>query len=229
MKTSVLAPAVALALAASVSPALAEEGTPPAPAAPAPPAERSLVFHRLELRPYAAWSFVPDSLTGASLGADMSIRLSRFFALGIDGDWYAPFNRSRGATPSYPLNASDYSADLDFYIVPWPASAAVGDEPGIFEPYFVGGAGFVRTRPVAVVPTRDFQDSTQWALTAGLGARVFVASYVAVDLEVRDLLYYQLFENSRTDTGPIFIYSPDTHLTNTIQVRLGMSFFLLGG
>ncbi len=203
--------------------------------------EDVLALHRIELRPYGGWAGVPNSVTGAFVGMDVAFRLSRFLALGVDVAWYAPFERSAGADPSYPLNETRWSGDLDAYIIPWPARARAGAETGAFEPYLLGGLGALRSRPIAVVdPTvRHFDDTTHVDLSIGAGVRVFVGARVAFTLEVRDLVYFERIENSLVGGGqgsigvppdtPDTWYAPNTRFTQAIQIRLGASFFVLGG
>ena len=69
---------------------------------------------------------------------------------------------------------------------------------------------------------------------------------MAISLELRDLMYFDKLENSRVATGPALApgqpgytansplnpatwYSPDSHPTSAFQLRLGVSFFVLGG
>jgi hypothetical protein len=197
-----------------------------------------LALHRLELRPYGGWAVVPNSVTGAFVGADVTFRFHRFFALGGDIAWYAPFNGAPGATPSYPLNETRGSADLDAYLVPWPARAHAGAAASAFEPYLLGGLGAVMSRPVSVVDPahrRFGDDNTLVDLCLGLGARVFVGERVAVTLELRDLLYFEKIESGAVAAGlngslnSTTWYEPRSHFTNAVQLRLGASFFLGGG
>jgi hypothetical protein len=191
---------------------------------------------RLELRPYAGWALVPNSVTGPFLGADIAFRLGGAVALGLDGAVYGPFSRSPGSQP-YPLNETRDSFDLDVSFYPWPARARP-DAAGSFEPYLLVGLGAVQTRPVPVVdPTdRSFQYNTEIDAGLGAGVRVFVAERIAFTLEVRDLLYFERVENSTIASGstgpssprnPALWYDPNTHFTNGVQMRLGVSFFAL--
>jgi hypothetical protein len=224
----------------SAAPAAAQEGE-------SAPHQRVLALHRMELRPYGGWAAVPNSVTGAFVGADVDFRLSRLLALGGDLAWYAPFERSAGEHPSYPLNETRWSVDLDVHIVPWPASARTGDAAGAFEPYLLGGVGALASRPIAVVDpgVRTFDSNTLATFCVGAGMRLFVAERVAVTLEVRDLMYFERLENGQIASGPSLgqgpqgtafgpldpstWYSPTSHFTNAIQARVGASFFLLGG
>jgi hypothetical protein len=193
-----------------------------------------LALHRLELRPYGGWAAVPNSVTGAFIGADTTFRLNRFFALGADLAWYGPFGTSAGERPAYPLNETLWSAGLDANLVPWPARARPGAAAGSFEPYLIGGLGAISTRPVPVVDpaNRRFDASNNLIdFCVGLGARVFVAERVALTFELRDLIYPEKIESafvSRSPQDPSAWSDTHSHITNAIQLRLGASFFVAG-
>ncbi len=204
----------------------------------------ALALDRLELRPYAGWAFVPNSVTGPFAGADVTFRLSPAIALGIDAAAYSPFDRSPGTNPSYPLNETRDSFDLDVAVFPWPAQVRRGLAAGAFEPYLLATAGALQSRPVPVVDPADrsFDYNTLVDLGFGAGVRVFATGGVAFTLELRDLLYFEKVENPRVPTGspseplsdamnprnPSTWYDANTHVTNAIQLRLGASFFVLG-
>jgi hypothetical protein len=193
-----------------------------------------LALHRLELRPYGGWAAVPNSVTGAFLGADVTFRLNRIFALGGDVAWYAPFEGAVGASPAYPLNKTQWSADLDAYFVPWPAHARSGAAAGAFEPYLIVGLGAIATRPISVIDpaNRHFDSNTNLVdLGGGLGVRLFLGDRVALALELRDLIYSEKIESgvaSRTSQDASAWYDARAHVTNAIQLRLGASFFVGG-
>jgi hypothetical protein len=200
----------------------------------------ALVLHRLELQPHVGWAATPESVTGAFVGVDASFRFSPLFALGVDADWYAPFNGSGGSHPTYPLNETRDSGSLDAFVYLWPARATSVSPLGELEVYLLGGAGFVQTRPVSVVDPaiRAFDDNTLVDLNVGVGARLFATDRLAIVLELRDLLYFDKVENpvvaigpgapgnTLSPTNPDTWYSPDTRFTNAVQLRLGGSFFL---
>jgi hypothetical protein len=203
---------------------------------------RVLAQNRLEFRPLGGWSIAPNSVTGAFVGADVAFRMGRFFALGVDAAWYAPFNGSAGVHPSYPLNESRWSADLDAYVVPWPARAGTSTAMGAFEPYVLGGLGVLAYRPIPVVDpaNRHFGDSNAVDLAFGVGVRLFLLERLAIALEVRDLIYFTRMENNAVAGGsttlpltdpnnpknPVAWYSPNTRLTNSVQVRLSANLFV---
>jgi hypothetical protein len=202
----------------------------------------ALAESRLELRPDIGWAAFPNSVTGPFVGVDIAFGLTPTFRLGVDAAWYEPFNRSAGSAPTYPLNEARDSIDLDFVVAPWPARSRRA-----FEPYLLGGAGVVQTRPIPVVDAahRSFDYNTLVNLELGAGVRFFVDQRIAVTLELRDLLYFEKIENIKVAQGaaatagqpgfansplnPASWYNPNTHFTNAIQLRLGASFFVFGG
>ena len=115
----------------------------------------------------------------------------------------APFSRLAGPHPSYPLNETAYSADLDAYFIVWPARARAGAAAGAFELYLLAGAGILATRPIAVVDPADcdFEDNRLAGFTLGAGARLFSGERVAVTLELRDSVYFEKIENREVPDG----------------------------
>jgi hypothetical protein len=136
----------------------------------APPHGDALTAGRLELRPYAAWAAIPNSVTGPFVGADVAFHLSPVVALGVDAAWYAPFNRSAGTAPAYPLNETRDSVDLDVSVSPWPAYRA-----GALEPYVLAGLGAQQSRPIGLEDpaNRSFSYNTLVDLAFGLGVHFF--------------------------------------------------------
>ncbi len=204
---------------------------------------RVLALNRLELRPSGGWAFAANSATGAFVGADVAFRMNRFFALGADAAWYSPFNGSAGAHPSQRVNESEWSADLDAYVVPWPAHARASTALGAVEPYVLAGIGILASRPIAVIdPAHRHFDSNNndIDLAVGVGLRVFLLERVAITLEVRDLIYFERVENPSVANGsttlpssdpnnpddPATWYDPAPHFVNSVQVRLGANIFV---
>jgi hypothetical protein len=148
--------------------------------------------------------------------------------------WYAPFEGNVGASPSYPLNETRGSADFDAYWVPWPARARPDAAAGAFEPYLLGGLGALWSRPVSVVDrtNRTFDsDNVLVDLCVGIGARLFVAEWAAIALELRDLSYFERTESRFVSSNPrdrSLWSDAGSHFTNAVQLRLGVSFFIGG-
>jgi hypothetical protein len=194
---------------------------------------------RLELRPNAGWAIVERSVTGGFVGANVTYRWRPHWAIGLDGVLFSPFDASP-ATPSYPLNESEWAANLDLQYLPWLAQR----ETGTFDGFVLLGAGLVRTRPVPVLDpaNRHFDYNNLLQLAGGVGARVYLGAAFAITLELRDMLYFDKRESARVATGspnlptsdpnspqnPDLWYSPATTLTNCVELRLGVSFFVGG-
>jgi hypothetical protein len=227
-------------LAPAVAPASARAGEEPAPERPGTAAPRSPApEHGLELRPYAGWALAQHSLTGAFGGADVTYRLGPHWAVGVDGALYA--EASPGPAPSYPLSEIAWSADLDVEYLPW----APRPEARVLEGYVMLPApGLVASRPVAVVDpaNRHFDDSYFVQFSGGIGARMYLGASVALTLELRDMVYFDKRENPLIAAGPTTLplldpsnpknqetwYARTPMLTNCVELRLGVSFFLGG-
>jgi hypothetical protein len=193
-----------------------------------------------EVRPNAGLAFVPQSLTNMFVGADVGVRFNRFFELALDGAWYSPFDGT--PSTSQPVNEGRWSAGVDLAFFPFAAAARRREGPGTFEPYALAGLGAIVTRPVAVVDpvNRRFDDQTLVDLSVALGARLFATRWLAVNLEVRDMMYFDKMENPSVAGGstslalsdpnnpanPSTWYDPRSHFTNAVQLRLGGSFVL---
>jgi hypothetical protein len=193
-----------------------------------------------EVRPGAGLAFVPRSLTNMFVGADVGVRFNRFVELALDGAWYSPFDGTPAPSASQPVNESRYSAGADVAFFPFAASARLREGRGTLEPYALVGLGAVVTRPIAVVDAvnRRFDDQTLFDFSIALGARLFATRWLAVNLEVRDMMYFDKMENPSVAGGstslplsdannpanPVTWYDASSHFTNAVQLRLGGSF-----
>ena len=199
------------------------------------PRDDILALHRLELRPNSGWALTPNSVTGAFVGADLAFRLHPVFALGGDAAWYEPFDGSGGANPSYPLNKTSASVNVDAHFVPFPAHSPPSVALGAFEPYLLVGLGLISTRPISVVDSanRHFEaDNHAVDLGFGLGVHFFITPWAAVVVELRDLVYSERVESRAVARDPLdrsFWYDSQSHMTNSIQLRIGASFLVAGG
>jgi hypothetical protein len=204
----------------------------------------TIAVHRAQLTPLVGWALWPHSVSGGLAGAQVGFRPHPMASFALNVVAYEPFNMERSGGSTERLSEAQGSAGLEAALYPFArslgwGSARVGEEAGTFETYLLGGIGLVRTHPVSVVDPmyRTFDDWNNLIdLDVGIGGRVFVNGWCAVDLEVRDLMYFEKMESptignplgatasSRRD--PAFWYDPDTHFTQVIQFRLGATFFL---
>jgi hypothetical protein len=211
------------------------QGETPSGARPEPAA----ADHRLELRPFVGWAAADRSTVGGFFGADVSYRLHPNWAIGADAALYAPFDGSGGSAPTYPLNETDWSANLDASLLPW----APEPRPGAVEAYVLLGMGIVRTRPMSVVDPshRQFADKNLIQLSPGLGLRVYLSPALSLSFELRDMLYLETPEASHVASGPESLpssnpnsprnpltwYSNATSFTQCFQARLGIGWLAL--
>jgi hypothetical protein len=237
IRAAAVASALASALACAISEGRASEGQGNDESPPRP-----IALHRLELRPFSGWAWLPGSLTGAFLGLGSTFRASHNWALGLDGAWYEPFNAAHATSSTYPLTEASWSATVDVAYLPFVATPTrEGEYLGSFEAWADVGAGLMSTRPVPLLDPihRHFDYRKSVHLAAGIGARVFVTRSVAVTLDLRDLLFFEDLEDPIVAGGspslpPTDLNSPsnpdtsysNNHVTNAIELRLGASFFV---
>ena len=232
-----LALAVPLVAAITASTARADEGARPAAAPP-------LGAQKLELRPLAGWAAWPGSVTGGLVGGEVGYRPGSTLGFDVDVAAYEPFNA--GVTPgsAQRVNESQWSGSFDVSFFPLTGvlgsgSTPNGHEAGVLDAYVLAGLGVVRTRPVSVVDPahRTFDWNNLAALDVGVGVRVFVSRWLAINVEARDLMYFERNESSAVAGGmvasnadgpnnPSTWYDPSSTFTNAIQARLGVSFFV---
>ena len=88
-----------------------------------------------------------------------------------------------------------------------------------------------RANPVIDPDNRSFPNWNNLVnFDVGIGFRIFFNRWLAAIIEVRDLIYSEKIESlviSPTDpTNPNTWYDTGTHLTNDVQLQVGLSFFL---
>jgi outer membrane beta-barrel protein len=197
---------------------------------------------RFEINPY--WSFSLNDQFVGHLGPGLSVNyyLTNVLAIGLSGTYYQPFNsdsdfnfQNRRATRlAVPLNEYQMGATGNFTYVPMYGKFQ-GFSQFIFhyDGYVVGGVGALRTRPIAVIDpdNRKFDYDWRLAMTVGLGLRVDLNRWFAINLELRDYIYIEQLEavtvaptqDKQRDPSTWF---GDKPLTNAVQAQLGISMFL---
>jgi outer membrane beta-barrel protein len=197
---------------------------------------------RFEINPY--WSFSLNDQFVGHLGPGLAVNyyLTNVLAIGLSGTYYQPFNsdsdfnfQNRRATRlAVPLNDYQMGATGNFTYVPMYGKFQ-GFSQFIFhyDGYVVGGVGALRTKPIAVIDpdNRKFDFDWRLAMTVGLGLRIDLNRWFAVNLELRDYIYIEQLENvqvaatqdKQRDPGTWF---GDKPLTNAVQAQLGISIFL---
>jgi outer membrane beta-barrel protein len=102
-----------------------------------------------------------------------------------------------------------------------------------YDGYVVGGVGALRTKPIAVIDpdNRKFDFDWRLAMTVGLGLRIDLNRWFAINLELRDYIYIEQLENVQVAATQDKQRDPatwfgDKPLTNAVQAQLGISIFL---
>lgn len=197
---------------------------------------------RFEINPY--WSFsLNDQFVGhPGPGLALNYYLTNVLAIGLNGTFYQPFNtdsdfnfQNRRATRlAVPLNEYQVGANANFTYVPmYGKFQGFGQFIFHYDAYIVGGAGVLRTRPIAVIDpdNRKFEYDNRLAFNIGIGLRIALNRWFAITGELRDYIYIEQLENTsiaqtqqqQRDAGTWF---GDKPLTNNVQAQIGISMFL---
>ncbi len=199
----------------------------------------ALRARRFELNPYWSLTLNDQFVSHPAPGLAFNYYISNVMAVGINGNFYRPFNvdsefnaiHRRAARVQVPLSEYDWSAALNFTYVPaYGKFAGFQDFIFHYDAYVVGGVGAISTRPIAVVDpdNRNFEYKPKVALNAGLGLRIFFNRWFAANLEVRDYIFIDEIEattiaaNPRDDSK----WTDESSITNNVQAQLGFSIFI---
>jgi outer membrane beta-barrel protein len=174
-------------------------------------------------------------------GLALNYYITSVLAVGVNGNWYDGLNADsdfnfqnrRAARIAVPLNIYRFSGDLNFTYVPmYGKFAGFGDFIFHYDAYIDGGVGVIQTKPLPIIDpdNRSFPDwNTLVNFDVGIGFRIFFNRWVAAILEVRDLIYSEKIEALTIARNPLdkgTWYDNNTHLTNDVQLQVGLSFFL---
>jgi outer membrane beta-barrel protein len=207
---------------------------------------------RFEIMPYFAITLNDQFVSHDAPGLALNYYITQVLAVGLNGNWYDGLNQEndfnfenrRAARISVPLNDYQLSGDLNFTYVPiYGKYAGFGDFIFHYDAYIDGGVGLIRTKPVAVIDpdNRKFSDWNNLInFDVGIGFRIFFTRWLAAIFEVRDIIFFDKIENIHVATGattlplsspqnplnPNTWYDPNNHLTNDVQLQVGLSFFL---
>ncbi len=196
---------------------------------------------RFEIMPYFAVTMNDQFVNHDAPGLALNYYITQVLAVGVNGNWYDGLNADsdfnfqnrREAHVAVPLNIYQFSADLNFTYVPmYGKFAGFGDFIFHYDAYIDGGLGIIRTKPIPIIDpdNRSFPDwNTLLNFDVGIGFRIFFNRWVAAILEVRDLIYSEKIERLTIDSNPsdkTKWYDEGTHITNNVQLQVGLSFFL---
>ncbi len=205
--------------------------------------------HRFEIQPYWAFTLNDQFVSHPGPGMALNYYITQVMAVGVNGTWYGGLNgdsdfnfqNRRAARIAVPLNQYQFSGDVNFTYVPmYGKFAGFGDFIFNWDSFLEGGVGVIRTEPIAVIDpdNRKFDWNTLVNFDIGLGFRIFFTRWLAATLEVRDIMFFDKLENlqigdtSAPASSPTSAYNPATwtdpnsHLTNDVQLQVGLSMFL---
>jgi outer membrane beta-barrel protein len=206
---------------------------------------------RFEIMPYFTFTQNDQFVSHDGPGLALNYYFTQVLAFGLNGNWYGSLNSDsdfnfqnrRAARVAVPLNDYQFSADLNATYVPmYGKFAAFGDFIFNYDAFLEGGAGIIRTEPIAVIDpdNRKFTWNNLVQFDVGIGLRIFFTRWLAAVLEVRDLLFFDRIESTSVASGsttlpltdpknPLnqkFWYDQNTHFTNDVQLQVGISLFL---
>jgi len=195
---------------------------------------------RFELNPYWAFTLNDQFINHPAPGLALNFYISNVLAIGVNGNYYNPFNVDRefnflvrrAARVAVPLSEYDWSAAFNFTYVP-----AFGKFSGFsdfifqYDAYVVGGVGAISTRPIPVIDpdNRNPDFEPKLAFNAGIGLRIFFNRWFAITAEVRDYMFNDKLENLQVVSGQEAnpdTWTDETSFTHNVQAQVGVSIFL---
>ena len=196
--------------------------------------------HRLEIEPYWGFTLNDQFVSHPAPGASINYYITNVLAVGVNGNVYAGLNQDsdfnfenrRATRLAVPLTEYSWGANANFTYVPvYGKLAGLGDFIFSYDAYIVGGVGLINTRPIAVIDpdNRNFDYKSKLDFDVGIGLRIFLNRWFAVNLEIRDYIYNEQLESltiANDPTNSNTWYDDKTHITNNVQAQLGVSIFL---
>jgi outer membrane beta-barrel protein len=206
---------------------------------------------RFEIMPYFAITLNDQFVSHDAPGLALNYYITQVLAVGVNGNFYQGLNSDsdfnfqnrRAARISVPLNDYQLSGDLNFTYVPmYGKFAGFGDFIFHYDAFLEGGLGLIRTEPIPIIDpdNRRFDWHNHVNFDLGIGFRIFFNRWLAAVLEVRDLVYPEDIESTTIASGsptlpinnpqnplnPATWYDKSSHLTNDVQMQIGLSIFL---
>ncbi len=196
---------------------------------------------RFEFNPWWNATSLNDQFvqhTGPGIGINYYI--TNVLGVGANFRYYAPFNTDskfngqvrRAARVAVPLNEYQWGASLDFnYVFANGKFAGAGDFIFEYDAYVMGGVGALSTRPIAVIDpdNRNFEYKPKLAFDLGLGLRIFLSKWFAVNVAVKDYGYNEKLENLQTDEvnpGDSSHWLGANSFTQNVELQTGLSLFV---
>lgn len=202
--------------------------------------------HRMELSPSFAINLNDPYQSRMGVGLGLNYWFTNVLAIGANAIWYdlggasaeesnTSFFTRRSTRLGIPLNEWQAGAWLNFTYVPIYGKFAAFNR-FIFEwdTYIVGGVGMMRTRPIPVFDpsVRNFDWGTRVSFNAGLGIRVFLSRWLAINVEFRDYIFLERYENTRIPveiadrSNPGNWLANGSSMTHNASIQVGLTVFI---
>lgn len=202
--------------------------------------------HRAEISPNVTINVNDPYQSRLGVGLGLNYWFTNVLAIGANAIWYdfgsggaeesdTAFFTRRSTRLGIPLTEWQTGAWLNFTYVPIYGKFAAFNR-FIFEwdAYLVGGVGMMRTRPIPVFDpsVRDFDWGTRVSFNAGLGLRVFLSRWLTLNVEFRDYIFLERYENTRIPVDTVQRQDPDNWLasgssvTHNASISVGLTFFI---
>jgi outer membrane beta-barrel protein len=210
---------------------------------------------RFEINPSVNVALNDPFVSHTGFGLTMNYWISNVLSVGLTGVFFqglnsvseVNYNVGRSTRLAVPINEYQVAAALNFSYVPLYGKFSMFNR-FIFhwDMYLTAGVGIMRSRPIPAIDpeVRTFDWNTAIMFDAGIGFRVFLSRSVAITLELRNFIYPELLENTRTNfresgtvNGRVSTTCADCRrnpanwtssnvLTDNVMLSAGLTFFL---
>ena len=215
----------------------------------------ALRHRRFEINPSVNFALNDPFVSHTGFGLTMNYWTSNVLSVGVTGVFFqglngtsdVNYNVSRSTGLVVPINEYQLAAAVNFSYVPLYGKFSMFNR-FIFhwDMYLTAGVGIMRTRPIPAIDpeVRTFDWNTAIMFNAGLGFRVFLSRAAAITLELRNFVYPELLENTRTnfrETGMVngrvstqcadcrrnpANWTSSNALTDNVMLSVGLTLFL---
>lgn len=210
---------------------------------------------RFEINPSVNVALNDPFVSHTGIGLTMNYWISNVLSVGLTGVFFqglnsvsdVNYNVGRSTQLAVPINEYQLAAALNFSYVPLYGKFSMFNR-FIFhwDMYLTAGVGIMRSRPIPAIDpeVRTFDWNTAIMFDAGIGFRVFVSRSVAITLELRNFIYPELLENTRTNFRESAVvngrasttcadcrrnpanWTSSNALTDNVMLSAGLTFFL---
>ena len=199
------------------------------------PRKSFLKRYRVELMPYFATTMNDNIIQHFALGGEINFFLTDILSIGVAGHYYFKNVLDQEFYTRYhfhrvpSLNKYKYTTTFNFAYVPIYGKFTVFNQKIMhYEVFATAGVGISGTE---VIP-RDYRFdpfSNNFTLTfpVGMGGRLFLTDWMAVQVAFRSYILLDKFEPSnRTENVDVDKDNASTDIVNNMMFNIGFSFFL---